>query len=154
VQTQIVFNVERFADFMGGVRDLGLDRRVSILAGVAPVRSAKAARYMRDRVPGMEVPDPIIRRMEQAGETKARREDEGIQICVEIIEELRKIPGIAGFHIMPINWEAAVGEIVRRARLTPATAAERASLASTIPSSSAVDTLASSKSSSLSTLRE
>ncbi len=121
VQTQIVFNVERFAEFMGGVRDLGLDRKVPILVGVSPIRSAKAARFMRDEVPGMEVPAPIIRRMEQAGDKKARREEEGIQICVEIIEDLRKIPGLAGFHLMPINWESAVAEITRRARLQPAT---------------------------------
>lgn len=122
VQTQIVFNVDRFAEFMGRVRDLGLDRRVPILAGVAPIRSAKAAVHMRDNVPGMEVPDRLIRRMEQAGEKKARREEEGIQVCVEIIEDLRKIPGLAGFHLMPIMWEQAVAEISRRARLRPATA--------------------------------
>ncbi len=138
VQTQIVFNVERFAEFMAGVRDLGLDRKVPILAGVAPVRSAKAARFMRDQVPGMEVPDAILRRMEQAGDKKARREDEGIQICVEIIDDLRKIPGIAGFHLMPINWEAAVAEITRRANLRPASAAEPASPDRTAPGAMSV----------------
>lgn len=120
IQTQIIFNVPRFASFMAGVRDLGLDREVPIIAGVAPVRSAKAAIYMRDRVPGMEVPEAIIRRMEAAGSDKSRREEEGIRICVEIIERLRSIPGLAGFHLMPINWETAVGEICHRARLEPA----------------------------------
>jgi methylenetetrahydrofolate reductase (NADPH) len=133
VQTQIVFNVERFAEFMGGVRDLGIDRKVPILAGVAPIRSVKAARFMRDEVPGMEVPEMLVRRMEQAGDKKARREDEGIQICVEIIEDLRKVPGLAGFHLMPINWQSAVGEIARRARLQPATAPERTPCDDTAP---------------------
>jgi methylenetetrahydrofolate reductase (NADPH) len=126
VQTQIVFNVERFAAFMTRVRDLGLDRRAPILAGVAPIRSARAARYMRDHVPGMEVPDAWIRRMEQAGDDRARREEEGIRIAVEIIGRLREIPGLAGFHLMPIHWEGAVGDIVRRAGLRPARAAVRA----------------------------
>ena len=120
IQTQIVFNVARFADFMTRVRDLGLDRRVPILAGVAPIRSARTARHMRDHVPGMEVPEDLIRRMEQAGEDRGRREAEGLRICVEIIEQLREVPGLAGFHLMPIHWEEAVGEIARLARLRPA----------------------------------
>jgi methylenetetrahydrofolate reductase (NADPH) len=128
IQTQITFHVDRFAAFMARVRDLGIDRRVPILAGVAPVRSARAARFLRDRVPGMEVPEEIVRRMDQAGDQRARREDEGIRICVEIIERLREIPGVAGFHLMPIHWEEAVGEIARRARLRPATA-DRAPIA-------------------------
>ncbi|HYM40770.1 MAG TPA: methylenetetrahydrofolate reductase [Thermoplasmata archaeon] len=120
VQTQIVFNVERFAEYMGRVHDLGVDKQVPILAGVAPIRSVKAATFMRDEVPGMEVPDALVRRMAQAGDDKKKREAEGIAICVEIFEDLRKIPGIAGFHIMPINWESAVAKISREAHLQPA----------------------------------
>jgi len=140
IQTQITFNVERFAAFMARVRDLGLDRRVPILAGVAPLRSARAARYMRERVPGMEVPDDIVRRMEQAGSERSRREEEGIRICVETIERLREVQGLAGFHVMPIHWEEAVSEIAARAHLVPA----RAALASPIPAivrEDAADTL-------------
>jgi methylenetetrahydrofolate reductase (NADPH) len=122
IQTQIVFNVERFAAFMGRVRDLGLDRRAPILAGVAPLRSARAARHMRDRVPGMEIPEALVRRMEQAGDDRARREEEGLRICVEIVQRLREMPGLGGFHLMPIGWEAAVGEIARRTGLRPARA--------------------------------
>lgn len=122
IQTQITYNVKRFSEFMARVRDLGLDQKVPILAGVAPLRSARAARYMRDRVPGMEVPEAVVRRMEQAGSERAKREDEGIRICVEIIEQLRDIPGLAGFHLMPIHWEEAVAEISARARLSPARA--------------------------------
>ncbi|OGS46897.1 MAG: hypothetical protein A3K66_01200 [Euryarchaeota archaeon RBG_16_67_27] len=121
IQTQIVYNVDRFEEFMARVRDLGIDRRVPILAGVAPIRSVKAAQFMRDQVPGMEVPDPLIRRMAAAGDAKARREEEGIRICVEIIERLKKIPGLAGFHLMPIEWESAVAEICRQSGLRPAT---------------------------------
>ncbi len=120
VQTQIVYNVERFAAFMARVRDLGLDRRAPILAGVAPLRSARAAIYMRDRIPGMEVPASIVRRMEQAGDQRSRREEEGLRVCVEIIERVREIPGVAGIHVMPIRWEEAVAEITSRASLTPA----------------------------------
>ena len=82
VQTQIVFNVDRFREYMGRVHDLGVDKRVPILAGVAPIRSVKAATFMRDEVPGMEVPDLLVRRMQQAGDDKKKREAEGIAICV------------------------------------------------------------------------
>ncbi|HEV8121527.1 MAG TPA: methylenetetrahydrofolate reductase [Candidatus Polarisedimenticolia bacterium] len=124
VQTQIVYNLPRFRTFMARVRDLGLDARVPILAGVSPLRSARAARYMRDRIPGMDVPDAVIRRMEGV-EPGSRAEEEGLRICVEVIEEARTIPGLAGFHLMPIHWEAAVPEIVSRARLAPARQADR-----------------------------
>ncbi len=125
VQTQIVFNVERFREYMGAVHDLGVDRQVPILAGVAPIRSVKAATFMRDEVPGMEVPDALVRRMAAVGDDKKKREAEGIAICVEIIEEIRKIPGVAGFHIMPINWESAVAKIAREAHLEPALGASK-----------------------------
>src|SRR5207245_9534378 len=82
--------------------------------------SARAAGCMRDRGPGLEVPEPVVRRMEQAGDQRARREDEWIRICVEVIERVREIPGIAGFHLMPIHWEEAVAEISARAGLHPA----------------------------------
>jgi 5,10-methylenetetrahydrofolate reductase len=129
VQTQIIFNVERFAAFMARLRDLGIDRQVPILAGVAPVRSARAARHMRDKVPGLEVPEAILHRMEQAGDQRARREAEGIRICIEIIERVRAIPGVSGIHIMPIHWEEAVAPIVEGARLSPAHAAGSAGVA-------------------------
>jgi 5,10-methylenetetrahydrofolate reductase len=120
VQTQIVFNLPRFRTFMSRVRDLGIDRQVPILAGVAPPRSARAARYMRDRIPGMDVPDALVKRME--GVPPARAEEEGLRIAVEIVEELRGVAGVAGFHLMPILWEEAVPEIARRAGLRPARA--------------------------------
>ena len=124
IQTQIVFNVERFRTFMDRVTALGIDLKAPILAGVAPLRSARAARYMRDRVAGMEVPDALVRRMEAFPDRSDRAEEEGIRICLEIIEELRGMKGLAGFHLMPIHWEAAVPEIVARAGLRPAGSAE------------------------------
>lgn len=128
LQTQITYNVARFAAFMERVRDLGLDRRIAILAGVAPLRSARSARYMQERVPGMEVTDAIIRRMDQAGPGRSRAEEEGLAIAVEIVEQVREIKGLAGIHLMPIHWEEAVSEIAARARLEPA----RLALAATV----------------------
>jgi methylenetetrahydrofolate reductase (NADPH) len=122
VQTQIVFNLPRFREFMTRVTDLGLDQTTPILAGVAPLRSARGARHMRDRIPGMDVPEALVRRMEGVGPDRARAEEEGLRICLEILEEARTIPGLRGFHLMPIHWEEAVPEIVSRAGLRAAAA--------------------------------
>jgi methylenetetrahydrofolate reductase (NADPH) len=120
IQTQIVFNTVRFRAFMKRVVDLGIDREIPILAGVAPLRSARAARYMRDRIAGLEVPEDLVRRME--GVPAARAEEEGLRIGTEIIEEVRTIPGLGGLHLMPIHWEDAVPELTARAGLRPARA--------------------------------
>ncbi len=128
VQTQIVFNVPKFREYMQRVGDLGLLDKVYILAGVSPIRTAGAAKYMATQVPGMDVPEEYVRRMEDAvkgipKEDKAARkaawEEEGIRICVEVIQRVREIPGVAGVHIMAIEWEEAVPEIVKRAGLLP-----------------------------------
>ncbi|MBU4177777.1 MAG: acetyl-CoA decarbonylase/synthase complex subunit delta [Desulfurivibrionaceae bacterium] len=111
VQTQIIYNVERFARFMQAVRDLGLHKKVHILAGVTPPKSVGMARYMKSSVPGMDVTDEVIMRMQGAKD----KEDEGINICVDIIRQVREIEGVAGVHIMAIEWESAVPEIVSRA---------------------------------------
>ncbi len=113
VQTQIIYNVERFAKFMQAVRDLGLHKKVHILAGVTPPKSVGMARYMKSSVPGMDVTDEVIKRMQGAKD----KEDEGINICVDIIRQVREIEGVAGVHIMAIEWESAVPEIVSRAGL-------------------------------------
>lgn len=113
VQTQIIYNVERFARFMQAVRDLGLDEKVYILAGVTPPKSVGMARYMKTSVPGMDVTDEVIKRMQGAKD----KEDEGINICVDIINQVREIKGVAGVHVMAIEWESAVPEIVSRAGL-------------------------------------
>jgi len=117
VQTQCIFNVPKFKQWMEEVRALGLHKRVHILAGVTPLKSAGMARYMRDKVAGMDVPDAVIKRMEPFKGPEARAE--GIKICVETIQKLRKMPGVAGVHIMAIEWEEAVPEIVEKAGLLP-----------------------------------
>lgn len=129
VQTQIIYNVERFARFMQAVRDLGLHKKVHILAGVTPPKSVGMARYMKSSVPGMDVTDEVIKRMQGAKD----KEDEGINICVEIIRQVREIEGVAGVHIMAIEWESAVPEIVSRAGLAtrPVFADEPVALAAT-----------------------
>ena len=128
IQTQIVFNVPRFAEFMKHAGDIGLLDDVYILAGVAPIKSLGAARYMATNVPGMDVPDEYVQRMAAAvngvpqEKKEARRaawEEEGISICVEIIQQVGEIPGVAGVHIMAIEWESAVPIIVERAGLLP-----------------------------------
>jgi len=118
IQTQLVYNVERFREWMEEVRDRGLHEQVYILAGVGPIRSAGGARFMRDRVPGMDVPDEIVERMAGVKRGKEARQ-EGIKICVEIIEQIREIDGIAGVHIMALEWERAVGTIMEQAGLKP-----------------------------------
>ena len=117
IQTQLVYNVARFKEWMQEVRDLGVHEQTYILAGVGPIRSLGAARYMKNNVPGMDVPDQIVERM--AGVDKKQAREEGIRICVEIIQQVREIEGVAGVHIMALEWEKAVGPIVEAAGLKP-----------------------------------
>lgn len=136
IQTQLVYDVDAFSQFMEKVRELGLHHQTFILAGVGPLKSPAMAKYMKDSVPGILVPDKLIERMQQAGaawagkksdeltkeEKKARSEawkEEGIRICVELIQQLRQIKGVAGVHIMAIEWEEAVKPIVEGAGLYP-----------------------------------
>lgn len=117
VQTQIVYNLDRFREWMKTVREMGLHEKVKILAGVAPIKSLGAAKYMKEQVPGMDVPDDIVERLRAA--PKEQRAKEGINICVDIINNLREIDGVAGLHIMAIEWEEAVPEICEAAGLYP-----------------------------------
>ena len=117
IQTQCIYNLEKFTDWMARVRDRGLHEKVYILAGLTPLKSAGMARYMKNRVPGMDVPDAVVKRL--ADRPKDKQEEEGINICVESIQRLREVPGVAGFHIMAIEWEEKVPEIVERAGLYP-----------------------------------
>jgi len=117
IQTQCIYDMDKFERFMQMVRDRGLHERIFILAGVTPLKSVGMARYMKEKVAGMEVPDEIINRMKAAGKEKAR--EEGLKICVEQIERLKKIPGVHGIHLMAIEWEEVVHEIVERAGLLP-----------------------------------
>ncbi|MFC1857207.1 methylenetetrahydrofolate reductase [Thermodesulfobacteriota bacterium] len=117
IQTQCIYNIPKFKKWMEGVRDRGLHEKVYILAGITPMKNAGMARYMKGRVPGMDVPDEIVTRM--SGVPKEKMAEEGIKICLETIEELKVVEGVAGFHIMAIEWEQKVPEIVERAGLLP-----------------------------------
>lgn len=117
VQTQCVFNVEKFARWMEMVRELGTHEKAYILAGITPMKSPGMARHMKNSVPGMDVPDSLIERMGSVPKEKYR--DEGVAICLETIDAVRNIEGIAGIHIMAIEWEDIVPEIVKRSGLIP-----------------------------------
>lgn len=142
IQTQIVFNVPKFQEYMRRVVDLGLHEQTYILAGVSPIKSLGGARYMATKVPGMEVDAEYIERMRDAtkglpsikeiktmddpNEAKeARRQRvkaaqaEGIQICVDIINACKETEGVAGVHIMAIEWEEAVDGIVKTCQIGP-----------------------------------
>ena len=118
IQTQIIYNVPKFKEWMKMVTDMGLHEKAFILAGVAPLKSAGMAKHMKHNVPGMDVPDEVMNRMTAASAAKKGKE-EGIKICLEVIEQVREIKGISGVHIMAVEWEDAVPEIVRQARLYP-----------------------------------
>jgi methylenetetrahydrofolate reductase (NADPH) len=115
IQTQCIFNTEKFIEFMNGVRDRGLHEKTHILAGVTPIKSLPMAEYMATKVPGMDVPESVLDRIR--GVDKADRKREGIKIAVETIQRLREVEGVHGVHIMAIEWEDAVPEIVRAAGL-------------------------------------
>jgi methylenetetrahydrofolate reductase (NADPH) len=117
IQTQCIYNMERFSRWMAMVCDRGLHEKCAVLAGVTPFKSAGMANYMKKNVPGMDVPDDMIERMK--GVPKEKQAEEGIKICVEQIQRLKEIPGVRGIHIMAIEWESKVGEIVKTAGLLP-----------------------------------
>jgi methylenetetrahydrofolate reductase (NADPH) len=117
IQTQCIYNMDKFEQWMKGVRERELHKEVYIMAGVTPMKSVGAARYMKNKVPGMDVPDHLVERM--AKTPKEKQAQEGIDICVETIQRLLSIEGVAGIHIMAIEWESAVPEIVERSGLYP-----------------------------------
>lgn len=136
IQTQLVYDVKEFAIYMEKVRELGVHKEAFILAGVGPLKSPGMAKYMKNNVPGILVPDEVIDRMTEAGkewkgkkaadlspeEKKARSkawQTEGIQVCIDLIKDIKEIEGVAGVHIMAIEWEEAVKPIVEGAGLYP-----------------------------------
>ena len=136
IQTQLIYDLEAYKIFMEKVRRLGLHEKTYILAGVGPLKSPGMANYMKNNVPGILIPDEMIERMTKAGapwagkskdeltkeDKKARSEAwraEGIQICIELVQQLQEIEGVAGVHIMAIEWEEAVRPIVEGAGLYP-----------------------------------
>jgi 5,10-methylenetetrahydrofolate reductase len=117
IQTQICFNLAKMRLFMARCADLGLLDRVSLLAGVFVPRSAKAVRYLRDQVPGIDVPEEVVDRLDAVPPREQRAE--GIRLALEIVEEVRVIPGVSGVHLMTIRNEDAIVEVVERAGLLP-----------------------------------
>jgi methylenetetrahydrofolate reductase (NADPH) len=114
-QTQFIYDVKIFAEWMRKVRDLGLDQRCYVLAGVGPIKSLRALEHMRLEVPGMYVPDDVVRRLR--GVPGDRVAAEGLKLCSEIIAEIKTIPGVAGVHVMAFSWEDAIPEILEGAGL-------------------------------------
>ena len=118
IQTQTIFDMARFKEWMKRVVALGLHEKVHIMGGVMPLKSAGAARYIHNNVPGITVPTPLMERMSGAGRGKSAR-DEGCKICAEMIQELREVEGVHGVHIMAVEWEEAIQGIVEMAGLLP-----------------------------------
>ncbi len=117
IQTQYCFDLSRFKEYMGQVRDLGLDKQAFILAGVGPLKSAGAAEFMRSKVPGVVIPDAIVERLKKT--PRAKQQAEGKMICIELIQQIQEIAGVAGVHIMAYRQEELVAEIVEQAGLLP-----------------------------------
>ena len=115
IQTQAVFDVVRFKKWMDMVNELGLSQQAHILAGVIPMKSVGMARYMKTSVPGIIVPDEMMKRMEQAKSAK----EEGVKLTLELVQQIKEIPGIHGIHIMAVGWEDIVGEVVEKCGLMP-----------------------------------
>ena len=117
IQTQCIYNMEKFRKWIQQANDMGLTEKVYILAGVTPMKSVGMAKYMKSKVPGMDVPDEIIERLQGAGKGKVA--DEGIKIACEQIEEFKEMKGVHGVHLMAIEWEHKVPEIAERAKVLP-----------------------------------
>jgi methylenetetrahydrofolate reductase (NADH) len=117
IQTQFCYDISRLCQFMQMVRDMGLDEKVHILIGVGPLRSAKAAEWMRTHVPGVVIPDKVIDRLRGVATQDQRQE--GKRLCIEIIETIKDVKGVAGVHVMAYRQEELVAEIIEEAGLLP-----------------------------------
>jgi len=117
VQTQCIYNMEKFRQYMEDAKKEGLHENVKILAGVTPLKSAGMAKFMKKFVAGMDIPDDVVKRI--ADEPKEKQADKGIEMCIEQIQELREIEGVAGVHVMAIEWEEKLGRIIGEAGLLP-----------------------------------
>lgn len=116
IQTQTIYDIPAFREFMKRIVDMGLHEKAYILAGVMPLKSAMMASYLNEKVPGVIVPQNMIERLKCV--PKERVADEGIEQCCGIINELRGIEGVSGIHIMAIEWEHRVKEIVAKSGLS------------------------------------
>ena len=117
VQTQCIYNMEKFKTYLEDAKRQGLHEKVKILAGVTPLKSAGMAKFMKKMVAGMDIPDAVIKRI--ADEPKEKQSAKGIEMCIEQIQELKEMEGIAGVHVMAIEWEEKLQEIVGGAGLLP-----------------------------------
>mgnify|MGYP001127872381 CR=1 FL=1 len=118
IQTQAIYNIKRFERWMEIVRERELHKKVKILAGITPLKSVAIARYMKTKLPGVTVPDEILERLRKVT-TREQTLKEGIKIAVETINKMKEIEGVAGVHIMPIEWEQAIPEICEASGLYP-----------------------------------
>ncbi len=117
IQTQCIYNMAKFREFIRQANDMGLTEKAYILAGVTPMKSLGMAKYMKAKVPGMDVPDEIISRLQ--GVARDKQAEEGIKIALEQIAEFKEMKGVAGVHLMAIEWEHRVPEIAERAGMLP-----------------------------------
>jgi methylenetetrahydrofolate reductase (NADPH) len=117
IQTQCIYNQEKFERYMQDVRNRGLHEQTAILAGVTPLKSAGMAKFMKKNVAGMDIPDEVIKRI--AAVPKEEQAQKGIDMAVEAILRLRQVEGVRGVHIMAIEWERKVPEIAKKSGLLP-----------------------------------
>jgi methylenetetrahydrofolate reductase (NADPH) len=117
IQTQCIYNMEKMREWIRQANDMGLTEKTYILAGVTPMKSLGMARYMKSKVPGMDVPDDVIKRLQ--GVDKKKQADEGIKMACEQIAEFKEMKGVAGVHLMAIEWEHRVPEIAELAGVLP-----------------------------------
>jgi len=117
IQTQCIYNMEKMRTWIQQANDMGLTEKTYILAGVTPMKSLGMARYMKMKVPGMDVPDDVIKRLQ--GVKSKKQSEEGIKMACEQIEEFKEMKGVAGVHLMAIEWEHKVPEIAERAKVLP-----------------------------------
>jgi methylenetetrahydrofolate reductase (NADPH) len=117
IQTQCIYNMDRFREFMKMAVDMGLHEKCYILAGITPMKTVGMAQYLAKSVPGMDVPESLIKRLK--GVEKGKVAEEGIKFALEQIEEFKEMEGVAGVHLMAIEWEHRVPEIAERAGVLP-----------------------------------
>jgi methylenetetrahydrofolate reductase (NADPH) len=115
-QTNLVFDADRLDIWLEELAKRDVLDKVYILIGITPIKSLKMAKYMNDEVPGITIPDQLIKRLEAAGD---RVEEEGVQIALELIEKVKAKQGVNGIHLMAVGWEEIVPRIVREAGLLP-----------------------------------
>lgn len=111
IQTQAIFDLEKFLVFMEGCRSAGLDKKAALIAGIVPLKSFRMAEHMKENVPGIEIPDGLMSRMENASDQK----EEGLAIAAEIAGQIREVEGVSGIHIMAVGWEEIIPRLTRRA---------------------------------------